>query len=174
MTTCKSTLMVGTYEWDGKTVGGEKVYKGKSCMPLAPDVSSNDESSVFSFDKQLLMDFGVQLQLSDVHEAPISKNESKKRRCKLCKKDIELGYMRLHVAQHILKDNIASLTLCGFCGKSTCSVSLTNTSKKKGVKHYKVQSTCDYNYQFNLKSAEKSSKSHANEYSLIKWCNSNE
>ena len=24
--------------------------------------------------------------------------------------------MRLHVAQHILKDNIASPTLCGFCG----------------------------------------------------------
>ena len=49
-----------TYEWDGKTVGGEKVYEGKSCMPLALDVSSNDEC-VFSFDKQLLMDFGVQL-----------------------------------------------------------------------------------------------------------------
>lgn len=61
-------------------------------------------------------------------------------------------------AHSILKDNIASPTLCGFCEKSTCSVSLTNTSKKKGVKHYKVQSTCDYNYQFNLKSAKKSSK----------------
>ena len=120
-----------SYVWDGKTVGGEKIYRGKSCMPLAPDLSPNDES-LFIFDKQLLMDFGVQLQLSDEHEAPISKIDSKKRRCKLCKKDIELEYMRLHVAQHILKDNIASPTLCGFCGKSTCTVSLTNTSKKRG------------------------------------------
>ena len=64
--------------------------------------------------------------------------------------------MRIHVGQHILKDSSENHpSLCGFCGKSTCSVNLVNTSKKNNEKKYKVSSTCEYIVNFNLKSAEK-------------------
>ena len=80
-------------------------------------------------------------------------------KCKLCNKTVIFKNMRIHVGQHILKQTTYSQpSICEFCGKSTCLVSLVNTSKKRNERKYKVSSTCDYLINFNIKSAEKSSK----------------
>ena len=75
---------------------------------------------------------------------------------KLCNKVVVLKNMRIHVGQHILKlDDHNQPCMCGFCSKST---SLVNTSKKNNEKKSKVSSTCDYAYNFNLKSSENYSR----------------
>ena len=78
-------------------------------------------------------------------------------KCKVCQKSLDIKHMRVHIGQHILKNSdFGNATTCGFCGKSTCNVDLKNTSKKVGIKSFRVQSSWDYEINFNLKSAEKS------------------
>ena len=51
-------------------------------------------------------------------------------KCKFCNKTVIFKNMRIHVGQRILKQTTYSQpSICGFCGKSTCLVSLVNTSK---------------------------------------------
>ena len=88
------------------------------------------------------------LQCDDTFQAPLSVSDLKNRKCKLCNKVVVLKNMRIHVGQHILKlDDRNQPSMCGmcaFCGKSTCSASLVNTSKKNNEEKSKVSSTCDY------------------------------
>lgn len=101
----------------------------------------------------------IQCAQNESNFTPPAASELNKRKCKLCQKSVLLKYMRIHVAQHILKNmNNSNTSVCGFCGKSTCTIDLVNTSKKQGDKKYKCKSNCDYASNFNLKSAETSTK----------------
>ena len=66
--------------------------------------------------------------------------------------------MRLHVGKHIMNKTLQNhtATTCGFCGLSTCQNYLMETSRKKGIPHYKIRSQCDYRVE--MKRALKFSK----------------
>ena len=56
--------------------------------------------------------------------------------CKVCKINIEISLIRLHVAKHILCQKV-SADVCGFCGtncNSSLALRLSSGSKAKGVK----------------------------------------
>ena len=58
-----------SYTWDGNGYSSEdKVYDGKFCMPIAPDIDIND--CLFSFNKQLLLDVGLTLQCENEFQSP--------------------------------------------------------------------------------------------------------
>ena len=75
--------------------------------------------------------------------------------CKICKKNIEISLMRLHVGKHILSGQV-SAEVCGFCGtncNSPVSLRLTSGSQKNGT--YKAHSNCAYIKDFNIGSCIK-------------------
>ena len=75
--------------------------------------------------------------------------------CKICKKDVDIQYMRSHVAKHILK-NETSGQVCGFCGilhSGNVQKSCTRNKASKAI------SDCQYYYNFSYRSVLKLTKS---------------
>ena len=82
----------------------------------------------FYFDEGLLRDVGVHLQLSIQDESAGPSSLSK--RCIVCRKNINLVEMRVHVARHIVNGGIVGANICGFCG-SDAGVCHTTLKQQK-------------------------------------------
>ena len=91
----------------------------KICLPISPNLEEIDGKITYSFDRQLILDMGVQVgALEEPHDPDLVKN----RVCKICRVMIKLDLMRVHVAKHILKDEVGSSSnICGWCGENSCS-----------------------------------------------------
>ena len=150
------------YVWDGRSYAqSDKLYNGKSCTCIAPEVITGVDDQLFGFDKQLMLDIGVTLQCSSTHEPPsdVPSKGKESRKCKVCHKLVPLNNMRVHVGAHILRHpERFSPSTCGFCCKSTCTVNLKATSRSKGIQKEKTNSNCEYQKNFNLESAKTVSK----------------
>ena len=66
------------------------------------------------------------------------------RKCFICEKNTSLNKMRCHVGKHILLNQIGTDVPCGYCGRSVCNNKLVVSSKTKGKKNYRPESTCPY------------------------------
>ena len=133
--------------WNGSFTGEIK----KISFEIKPTISTNPPQGVtnFCYDKQLLLDSGVQLALSATSSnSRTSTSNAKaghvlKNMCQVCKKDIAADKMKGHVGFHILSGSVES-GVCGYCGLASCRNKLTKTSKHKDNIYYKVESSCTY------------------------------
>jgi hypothetical protein len=93
--------------------------------------------------------------------------------CKLCKVNVDIALMRLHVAWHYFNGDIQD-EFCGYCGtkcSSSLSLRLTSGSKVNGT--YKTASNCKYFYPFSMKSCTKQSTNNpcSNRAYICQLCN---
>ena len=145
--------------WNGLFDGPEVNVARKKCLPIHPLIELNPPNgmSKYYFDAQLIRDIGVDLQLHSTATASSSSNmdTSLKRKCFHCNKQIPLDKMRVHVASHIMHDDISGLDVCGFCGKEGCDTQVTFTSKKSNNKFFKISQSdyCAYNFDYVKKKA---------------------
>ena len=65
--------------------------------------------------------------------------------------------MRKHIGVHIVKDDLGMV--CGFCGIDGCSIALARGSGRGKTATLVPSANCEYLCKFNIKSAEKSTKS---------------
>ena len=74
-----------------------------------------------------------------------------------CTDDVSTKVMRKHVGVHIIKSDLG--LVCGFCGLEGCSIDLVRGSGRGKTATMIPGSNCEYVCKFDLKSAEKSTKS---------------
>ena len=72
--------------------------------------------SVFTFDRQLILDLGVGLKLQpNKDDATVTTDKGKKktiaRTCKICEVKVDLSVMRAHVGCHILKQDVLDINV---------------------------------------------------------------
>ena len=110
------------------------------------------------YDKQFLLDVGVELSLAINISTSSSRSSNtkhqattiKKNRCKVCSKPISYEKMRGHIACHIIKLEIES-SACGFCGLPSCTNKLVQSSKTNKNKFFKNECNCDYFFSYGRK-----------------------
>ena len=136
------------YFWDGTfTCDVQKVH-GDKCVMIKPSVSANPRAGMsnFYYDRQCLLDIGVQFTLENQAGTGCSKqktSEVQKNKCRICHKNIACNKKRGHVGYHILMKDIAT-NVCGFCGLQSCSNKLKQSSKSSTTKYFKLESSCAY------------------------------
>ena len=113
-------------------------------MTLKPDIVIDPPVglTVYSFDKQFILDLGVQMVREPLGE--VATDLTKK--CFNCSKTLPLLKMRNHVAYHLINGDVEGCNVCGYCGKSSCSTTLKKTRyiQKTATQYYKVESNCPY------------------------------
>ena len=105
--------------WSGKFSSNDRVTRnGEHCMCISPEILLNPPSgmSMYSFDKQFVLDMGVQM-----NEAPASSNTEITKKCYVCTSRFPPEKMRVHVAKHILMTDITESNVFGYCGRSSCT-----------------------------------------------------
>ena len=132
--------------WDGTftSTSSIKVMSNK-CVLIKPAVCPNPPvgMSNYYFDKQCLLDIGVQFTLSSVANPPL-KEKKQRNACKICNVKILCDRMRGHIGYHILSKKDLDSHVCGFCGLQSCSNKFKQSSAV-------VQSTCSYFYSYGRK-----------------------
>ena len=154
------------YYWTGAYEGDVFSMTGKDIIPVQPDVDlemKTVDCTPYGFNKQLVLDIGIHLQQQPrdtMVSGRSSKGTSKSasggetsplRHCLICNKKTTLESMRGHVAYHILTSDSSDLQdVCGFCGRqgSVCETSLDQSSHSRSEVYYKVDSSCDYQYDY--------------------------
>ena len=159
----------GRMFWSGSYEGSQIKVSGRNCSLIKPAVSVRppDGMTNFYYDKQFLLDWGVQNTLQQQQQqqqqsssrASTSRATAKtaqkdahkeKNKCKLCSKLITEDRMRGHIGYHILmKKNVVG-EVCGFCGLSSCASKseLKKSSRSKDEQFYTLHSTCPYFYSY--------------------------
>ena len=120
----------------------ETVYRDYNDTPLFTTIEPP-----FTSDNHLLFRLSTKLPFS----------QGDKPECKICKLNVDISLMRLHVAWHFFNGDISG-DFCGYCGiicSSSLSLRLTSGSKVNGT--YKTASNCKYFYSFSMKCATKQS-----------------
>ena len=82
---------------------------------------------------------------------------SEKIPCRICGVGMSKKAMRKHVGVHIIKSDLAMV--CGFCGTEGCSIDLVRGSGRGKTATLVPGGNCEYLQKFNIKCAEKSTKS---------------
>ena len=103
--------------WDGSFQSDTcEIVSGKYVITVKPDIVLDppDGLTVYSFDKQLILDLGIQM----VQELAGEDANEVRKRCFTCNQAVSLEKMRSHVTYHILSGLIENV--CGYCGQSTC------------------------------------------------------
>ena len=92
-----------------------RVLENAALPSIKPSIDSNppEGMSNFTFDRQLLLDVGVQLQ----SEQTVKEHQDIPCLVCLSKKCYPQQKMRGHIGYHILNDDIAGPIICGFCGE---------------------------------------------------------
>ena len=147
------------YYWNGSFAGNIKIISADKCVVIKPTISANPPKGMtnFCYDKQLLLDIGVQLSLSTSSSTSVvsltsrSKPKSnaevfKMHKCRICQKAIRNDKMRGHIGFHILSGTVKS-DVCGFCGLPSCINNFVNRSKVQ------IDSHCDYFYPYKKRPA---------------------
>ena len=121
--------------------------------------------SKFYFNLQMINDIGVHLIISDPDESNVVSDTNKSikvtKKCFICSKYILHQEMRAHIGGHILREEVAGLNICGFCGRDVCSIELQASSKKGTTKFFKInRQDCPYFFDYGRKAAS-SKKIHA-------------
>ena len=152
-----------SYIWEGELIGDAFQSSGVNCMAIQPDLKDMSGEIRFAFDKQLILDYEVAVTLEVTRQrnsAPStpagnstsntttssSANNKKKGNvvgCHVCKRQVDLLDMRLHVGIHILKGKTPE-NCCGFCGRDSCENVLVCSTKGKGSQYFKLVSNCEY------------------------------
>ena len=143
------------YFWDGTFTGDVQKVHGDKCVMIKPSVSANPPAGMsnFYYDRQFLLDIGVQFTLANQAGTGSSKqktSEVQKNKCRICHKNIACNKMRGHVGYHILMKDIAT-NVCGFCGLQSCSNKLKQSSKSSTTKYFKLESSCAYFFAYGRK-----------------------
>ena len=150
--------------WKGSTANESMNIVGDDCLPIKPsiDLDPPEGMTKYYFDMNLLRDMGVHLQLTA--PAPQSSTSSTStssgvvtNRCFSCNKLVPLNYMRVHVGCHIMKGQLHGSNICGFCGRSVCTIKLVGSSHKTAKTYYKID-RCDCPYFFEYGRAKKFNK----------------
>ena len=131
----------GLMHWTGKYKDATVVrILGASCTPIKPELDFNhpDGTTIFAFQKSLMMD--MSLLLGDSNQDEIQEGVTIP--CKICGAKVKLENMRCHVGIHILKEELTDR--CGFCGLVGCHSSLKKTSRQGNKIYYKTTSNCPY------------------------------
>ena len=136
-------------------MGESQKVNAENCIVIKPSISTNPPEGMtnFYYEKQLLLDIGVQLKLSasaSDSSGSMSGRKTKtvqKLKCKLCNKLIAADKLIGHVGFHILSKHVEG-EVCGFCGFITCSNKLKQTSKNKDKTYYKIDSKCNYVFPY--------------------------
>ena len=154
----------GRMFWNGSYEGSQVKVAGRNCSLIKPAISIQPPAGMtnYFYERQFILDWGVQNTLSDQQQpsssarksasstsAPTKKmNEMNK--CKLCPRSIAQDRMRGHVAFHILKDKNVVGEVCGFCGLSSCvgKSKLIRSNKNKGQQYFKLDSSCPYFFSY--------------------------
>ncbi|CAF1140578.1 unnamed protein product, partial [Brachionus calyciflorus] len=89
-----------------------------------------------------------------------NKLESIKLNCKICDSLVLLEKMRIHVGQHILKNDSVGEHICGYCGKLGCIIRLKKSSGRGKSTVFGPDSDCKFFVKFSLKAASKVSKNY--------------
>ena len=142
----------GNYYWNGSFTGDIKIISADKCVVIKPTISANPPEGMtnFCYDKQLLLDIGVQLTLSTASSTSAVPSTSKSKsnaevfklhKCHMCHKNIRNDKMRGHIGFHILSGTVES-DACGFCGLPSCLNKFLNKSKVQ------IDSHCDYFYPY--------------------------
>ena len=116
--------------WDGTFTGTSQKVISENRVIIKPSVSANppENLSNFFYDKQFLLDIGVELSLANNLSTSSSRSSNtkqqattiKKNQCKVCSKPISCEKMRGHIAYHIIKLEIES-SVCDFSGLPSCT-----------------------------------------------------
>ena len=136
--------------WTGNYVGTTTKINADKCVLVKPSVSVDPPvgMSNYFFDRNFLLDIGVQFTIDDDDANNGKKNTTdgvKRNKCKICRKQINCDKMRGHVGYHILKAKDVDSHSCGFCGLQSCSNKFAKNSTSK------VESTCEYFYAYGRK-----------------------
>ena len=133
--------------WIGSTNETILQVSGKKCHCVQPDIKNIDGISTYVFDKSFIYDIGALVKLAQcttVEKVTKKKETELFRKCFICEKNTSLNKMRCHVGKHILLNQIGTDVPCGYCGRSVCNNKLVVSSKTKGKKNYRPESTCPY------------------------------
>ena len=82
---------------------------------------------------------------------------SEKIPCRICGEGVSKKGMRKHVGVHIIESNLGMV--CGFYGVEGCSIDLVRGSGRGKTATLVPGGNCEYLCKFNIKCAEKSTKS---------------
>ena len=130
------------------------------CQSIKPDLLEDGCEGKYFFDKQLIIDLGVQFNIqSNPNNVPSSstsrkaehtqKQKSINIKCFKCKKLLPSEKMREHVGGHILRGALDKddPNICGFCGRNVCRNSLVESSVTHGKQSYKIEGNCIYRHE---------------------------
>ena len=149
------------YVWNGECIGSQFKSDGSKVFPICPELREVNGEFMYSFDRQVILDMGVGMNVSSQGEgATVSRNTTSSKKdklklCIICKKEIDLLKMRTHIGMHITKEDFLNETLvdvCGFCGGIACSNRLEVSSSQGGDDFYKYVSNCQYKVDTKRKS----------------------
>ena len=153
----------GKLFWKGTAATDIFYCSGDICLPIKPDIDLNPptDMSKFFFHMNQLREASVHLQLQPTSESnqikqmttnPTSNASNSsvlKKPCFICSKRLPLSDMLCHVGTHILQEHVKGASLCGFCGRDICVVTMKKTSKKGGKQYYGIgDCDCDYYYMY--------------------------
>ncbi len=147
----------GKIYWNGKYKGDCHAADSKLVLPIHPNVTLNPppNCSKFYFDGQLVRDVGVDIVLNREPASTSTDangNSKLRRKCFVCLQNVLLDKMRVHIAHHIVKNDIAGHDLCGFCGREGCKITTKVTSRKSDKKYFKIVGwDCPYFYDYGQK-----------------------
>ena len=143
--------------WTGQFKGQPFKIEGSKCQSIKPDLLEEGLEGKYFFDKQLIIDLGVQFTIqpnptnvpsssSSRQTVQKQKENANHKKCFKCKKSVLLEKMRGHVGRHILKGDLQDNdpNICGFCGSNVCQNKLVTSSVTHGKKSYKIESNCIY------------------------------
>ena len=146
--------------WTGKYKGDAFTISGTQCIPIKPIIDQNppENMSIYCFDKQNLQEMFEFVPLSNQssNAAPSTSTSSSVNQidgmhmlvksCFHCIKNIPLRDMRSHVGGHILRNEIGTSRMCGFCGKDACETRMK--SSRKGTKTFISVESSDCPFYF--------------------------
>lgn len=148
---------VGKLVWTGRFKGEPFKVLGNKCQSIKPDLLEDGVEGKYFFDKQLIIDLGVQFTIqSNPNNVPNASTSRKveetqkqkviKKKCFICKKFFNKEKMREHVGGHILRGDVDKNdpNICGFCGRNVCRNNLEVSSITHGKPSYKIGGNCSY------------------------------
>ena len=111
--------------WDGTRSDSSENLSGKYVLAIKPDIDLNppDNLTMYTFEKQLLLDIGVQMQREPVGEDV----NLMLKKCTKCNNSIPLEKMCAHIRHHILNGHLSGANIYGYCGGTSCDNRLKKT-----------------------------------------------